>query len=104
MLKGEAVADWPDDVYIQYSGEGISLYSIRAVRSRRYKYVYYPYDRDELYDAEADPWEMHNLAQEPEAAPILAAMKARMVRWMESIGDVMVEWNAGLTAQRRRSR
>jgi arylsulfatase A-like enzyme len=104
MLRGEAVPSWPDDVYIQYSGEGISLYSIRAVRSRRYKYVYYPYDRDELYDAQTDPWEMQNLAEEPGSAPILAEMKARMVQWMESTGDVMVEWNADLTARRRRFR
>ena len=102
FLKGEEIVDWPDDVYIQYSGEGISLYSIRAVRSRRYKYVYYPFDLDELYDAEADPWEMHNLAQEPEAAPILAEMRARMARWMERVGDVMIEWNADLTPKRTR--
>jgi len=71
------------------------------VQSRRYKYVYYPYDLDELHDLEADPWEMHNLAQEPGAASILADMKARMVRWMERVGDVLVEWNRDLTAKRR---
>jgi len=102
FLRGETVADWPDDVYVQYSGEGISLYSIRAVRSRRYKYVYYPFDLDELYDEEADPWEMHNLANEPEAAPILAEMRARMAHWMEQVGDVMLEWNVEVTPKRKR--
>ena len=87
-------------MYLQYSGEGIALYSVRAVRSRRYKYVYYPYDQDELYDEEADPWEMNNLAEDPAAAPILAEMKARMVRWMERAEDVMVDWNIGLTPKR----
>ena len=99
FLNGQTVPDWPDDVYVQYFGEGISLYSIRAVRSRRYKYVYYPFDRDELYDETADPWELHNLAQEPSAAPILAEMRERMARWMARAGDVMLDWNVDVTSQ-----
>lgn len=104
FLRGERAEDWPDDVYVQYNGEGVSLYSIRAVRSRRYKYVYYPFDKDELYDEEADPWEMHNLVDEPSAAPVLAEMKERMVRWMKQVGDVMLEWNIGVTEPRERFR
>ena len=101
FLRGDSVSGWPEDVYCQYNGEGISLYSVRAVRSRRYKYVYYPYDQDELYDEQSDPWEMHNLANEPSAAPILEDMKQRLVRWMESAEDVMVDWNVNLTPKRR---
>jgi arylsulfatase A-like enzyme len=97
FLKGQTIPDWPDDVYVQYHGEGISLYSIRAVRSRRYKYVYYPFDRDELYDEVVDPWEMHNLAHEPSAAPILEEMRERMARWMTRVGDVMLDWNVDVT-------
>jgi arylsulfatase A-like enzyme len=104
FLKGEEVANWPDDVYIQYNGEGISLYTIRTVRSRRYKYVYYPYDVDELYDEETDPWEMRNLVHEPAAAPVLAEMRARMGRWMAQVGDVLLEWNVSVTPQWTRFR
>jgi arylsulfatase A-like enzyme len=102
FLRGETVEDWPDDVYIQYNGEGICLYSIRAVRSRRNKYVYYPYHRDELYDLSADPWEMHNLIDDPAAASDLADMRARMARWMRDVGDPMVEWNVDVTPKRSR--
>ena len=102
LLRGEAVADWPDDVYLQYHGEAICLYSIRAVRSRRYKYVYYPFDRDELYDLETDRWEMRNLAQDPGAAPILAEMKERMACWMRRTEDVLLDWNRDLTPKRER--
>ena len=102
FLRDETVAGWPDDVYIQYNGEGIALYSIRAVRSRRYKYVYYPYDRDELYDEEADPWEMHNLVDDPAAAPILAEMRVRMADWMARVGEPMLQWNVDVTPKRER--
>ena len=48
FLQGKSPDGWPDDIFVQYHGEGICLYSIRAVRSRRFKYVYHPFDRDEL--------------------------------------------------------
>ena len=102
FLQGETVDDWPDDVYIQYNGEGICLYSIRAVRSRRYKYVYYPYHKDELYDEETDPWEMHNLVDDPAAAPILVEMRERMGRWMARVGEPMLQWNVGVTPMKER--
>ena len=50
-----------------------------------------------LYDEEADPCELHNLAPEPSAAPILAEMRERMARWMARVGDVMMEWNVDVT-------
>lgn len=101
FLLGQSVPDWPDDIYCQYYGEAISLYSIRTVRSCRYKYVYYPFDVDELYDEEADPWEMHNLIHEPSAAPVLAEMRERLAVWMERAEDVMLEWNVDLRPKRK---
>jgi arylsulfatase A-like enzyme len=88
--------DWPDDVYVQYHGEGISLYSIRALRTERHKYVYYPFDRDELYDLQLDPWEMRNLIDDPASQATLADMRQRLLRRMEQADDVLREWNAGL--------
>ena len=100
FLRGQSVPDWPDDTYCQYYGEGISLYCIRTVQNQRYKYVYYPFDLDELYDLETDPWEMTNLINDPSSAAILADMRARMVRWMEQTDDVMVHWNVDLRPKR----
>lgn len=102
FFLGQTVPDWPDDVYVQYNGEGISLYTMRAVRSRRHKYVYYPYDRHELYDLQADPWELCNLISDPAYAPVLEKMRARMADWMERSDDVVVEWNVGITPQQAR--
>jgi arylsulfatase A-like enzyme len=98
----ELPADWPDDAYVQYHGEGISLYSIRALRTRRWKYVYYPLDRDELYDLETDPWEMRNLSDDPASRPVLQEQRARLVRRMEQADDVLREWNVDLTPFRSR--
>ncbi|MGH2367556.1 MAG: sulfatase-like hydrolase/transferase [Chloroflexota bacterium] len=97
QLRGEPQpADWPDDAYVQYHGEGISLYSIRALRTERYKYVYYPFDRDELYDLQEDPWELRNLIDEPSLQPVLAELRARLVRRMEQADDVLCQWTNGL--------
>lgn len=41
----------------------------------------------ELFDTEADPSEMHNLADDPAHAALLADMQARLLAWMESQGD-----------------
>ena len=94
--------DWPDDAYVQYHGEGISLYSIRALRTERHKYVYYPFDRDELYDLHNDPWEMRNLINDPASQLTLADMRQRLLRRMEQADDVLREWNADLKPLRTR--
>ena len=103
QLGGQpAPPDWPDDAYVQYHGEGIGLYSLRALRTDRHKYVYSPFDRDELYDLQADPWELTNLAAAPGSAAILADLRARLVRRMADADDVLGVWNNGLTALPRR--
>ena len=41
----------------------------------------------QLFDLEADPWEMNNLAYNPEYAPKLNELKASISRWMKQQGD-----------------
>jgi arylsulfatase A-like enzyme len=97
VLGNPAPQDWPDDAYLQYHGEGIALYSIRCLRTERYKYVYYPFDRDELYDLETDPWELRNLADDPAYGNVLAELRDRLVARMRAADDVLYEWNDALT-------
>ena len=61
FLRGEAPADWPDAWYSQTKGNEV-YYTQRIVQTKRYKYVCNWFDFDELYDLEADPHEMVNLA------------------------------------------
>jgi arylsulfatase A-like enzyme len=61
FLHGETPADWRDDWCSQNDGHEIPI-AQRAVTTRQWKYVYNAFDFDELYDLEADPDEMINLA------------------------------------------
>lgn len=99
LARGDAV-DWPDDVFVQISESQTG----RCVRTRRWKYsVRCPenapdgrpvaresadsYADDFLYDLEADPWELTNLAGIRSYAAIVADMRARLVRRMTACGE-----------------
>lgn len=43
---------------------------------------------EELYDCEADPHEMHNLAAEPAMQETLLALRTELDRWQREIGDL----------------
>ena len=92
--------DWPADVYVQIS----ESHTGRCVRTQRYKYsVKCPtlgedgkpldaeqvdeYVDDFLYDLQSDPWELTNLIGMAPFKEVVADMRARMVRRMESCGE-----------------
>ncbi|MGF1485042.1 MAG: sulfatase-like hydrolase/transferase [Opitutales bacterium] len=43
---------------------------------------------EELYDTQADPWEMHNLAEEPVHAQTLLRLRTECDRWLQEVGDL----------------
>ncbi len=43
---------------------------------------------EELYDTEADPWEIDNLAENPEHSETLARMRKAMDDWRDEVGDL----------------
>lgn len=49
------------------------------------KYFYRP--EFELFDCEADPLEMNNIAADPQYAKIVGKLKTKLDQWMESQGD-----------------
>ncbi len=51
----------------------------RMVHNGRHKLIYYPEgNRFQLFDLDADPQELHDLAQTPEAASVLTDLQARL--------------------------
>lgn len=54
----------------------------KMVRLGQYKYVYDPLDEvDELYDLEADPWELTNLARDSAYAAVRTKLRDRLLDW-----------------------
>lgn len=96
ILKGDVPSDWRTDAYCEFHGSHMGLYSMRLLRDERYAYVYHPNDEDELYDMAEDPWQLKNLAREPEQyAAVLDRMKRKMVARMAETDDhIHNEWTA----------
>ena len=75
------------DIFTAYYGNQLGLYSQRMVRDRAWKYVWNATAEDELYDLRHDPGEITNLAFEPAHQTDLAAMKLKLLAWMERTKD-----------------
>jgi len=100
LVRKTPDANWPEEVFVQIS----ESHTGRTVRTSRWKYsvrapgeapdgkpVSQPaaeiYADDFLYDLESDPWEQTNLIGMPTFRPIVADLRARLVRRMTAIGE-----------------
>lgn len=64
----------------------------RMIRTRRWKYIHrVPYGPHELYDLEADPEEVHDLAGKPEYAQVEAQLRDELFRWFCRYADPAVD-------------
>ncbi len=84
-----ARTEWRKSFLLEYYSDRvfprISKMGYKAVRNERWKYIHYfeLEGMDELYDLKADPYEMRNLINQPEAAKILEEMKSEMQRLLK---------------------
>ncbi|RMF89712.1 MAG: DUF4976 domain-containing protein, partial [Planctomycetota bacterium] len=94
LLEGKDVP-WRKAWYYEYNYEKQFPYTpnVRGVRTERFKYVHYPHgdggpDRHkaELYDLKNDPYERHNLIDDPKYADVLARMKKLLHKLQEETG------------------
>lgn len=49
--------------------------------------MYRPRAREELYDVQADPWELNNLAEDPEYRYVMEQMRSRLNEWVLETRD-----------------
>jgi arylsulfatase A-like enzyme len=85
---GEQPADWRTAVFLESRMDRTDV-ELRMVRSERYKYTLYDRGqyREMLFDLEADPGEMVNLAVESRFADVLNSHRTLLHDWCIETGD-----------------
>ena len=82
LLEGREVA-WRDRIYVEFFGVNSLVTSMASVRHGALKYGWNCSNEDDLYNLEADPYEMSNLIADPGHAGTVAEMRQMLAQWME---------------------
>jgi len=83
LVRGERPADWRTEFFYEHHFGAKALPPSEGVRTERWSYIRWVNESpviEELYDVQADPLEGHNLAGEPEFAPVLKQLRASWER------------------------
>lgn len=88
-LAAPTTADQRSNVFIEYLGSGDynSVTDYRCVRSKDWKYTEYTTGEKELYDLNADPFEVTNVVNVAANASTVASMAALVVRGTNCSGS-----------------
>lgn len=96
MLRGENPPDWRNDfVYVYYWEYNFPhTPTVFALREDRYKFMFYHglWDKNELYDLEADPDETRNLIDSPAHREVAERMSAKLFDQLEAAGATDVKF------------
>jgi arylsulfatase A-like enzyme len=87
LLAGAAPADWRKSILVEfYTYEKpmpwLMDMDYRMVRTARYKFVHWTHhpDLDELYDLQADPYEMANRMEDPALGQVRSELRRELGR------------------------
>jgi len=93
ILTGESEGEARDFFYEYYWESAFpQTPTTLALRTDKYKYIFYQgvWDRDELYDLEADPSEHYNLSEVPHFRQVRNQMRNQLFEIMEERGAMQV--------------
>jgi choline-sulfatase len=94
-LLEQKQTDWRDFLVTEHHIVG------RMVRTPRFKYVRYEGDPvEQLFDVQADPWEMKNLYQDPKMSDVLADHRRLLAQWNSRLETVPPTPDAGSPRKR----
>ena len=61
------------------------------IRTDRWKLIHYPHiNRYQLFDLEADPWELRDLSAEARCASVVEDLRSKLESWQKEVGDPLV--------------
>jgi arylsulfatase A-like enzyme len=94
LLKGQTLNNWRDKVFYEYYWEYSfpQTPTIFSVRTDRYKYIFNQgvWDANELYDLQADPYEMNNLIRSTPHQQTAGSLKRELWDWLEETGGLQI--------------
>ncbi|MBL6920231.1 MAG: sulfatase [Puniceicoccaceae bacterium] len=94
VTNEQALGDWRQHLFYEYYWEYDfpMTPTTFGVRDDRYKYIRYHgiWDRNEFYDLESDPAEMHNLIESPEHQDRIEAMIGKLYDWLEPTNGMQI--------------
>lgn len=90
LLRGEK-SHQRSEVVAEFHGHHFP-YPQRMIRTEQYKLVVNPPDKNELYDLDADPDEMHNRYGHPELATVRQELLHRLYTILRDRGDNFYHW------------
>jgi arylsulfatase A-like enzyme len=87
LLRGETSKPPRDYVYLEMAYAYVPWPGWRAIRTRQYMYARTKDKPWLLFDLAADPWEMHNLVEDPSKQALVKEMDGRLNAIMRETGD-----------------
>ena len=64
----------------------------RMIRTDRHKLIYYPHlDKHQLFDLQADPHELRNLADDDSHGKVFSELKERLIAWQTEMTDPVLK-------------
>lgn len=104
LLRGEVPDGWQTEMYYRYwmhRDEAHNVWAHYGIRTHRHKLICYYNDpmgqpgahgpatraEWELFDLESDPFELHNVIDDPTYAGVVTELRERLERLQAEVGD-----------------